>query len=202
MTIGTWGNESLNRATQKNTKKRRSLVGEFHRGVFGFWSQKWREDLHAAATSAKADREKDWSHFVLFVFVKLVASGLCLDSIFWYPPSHARTRTCSSDFCFLACFLFQDLNCQWSIHPLAFSISYIESFPLWKTARNIHFAIRWKKFLRSLDRYEFVVVVVVFVIVWDLGFKAAAGAAAPDKLHSQITGSDCSSSSRHFCSIF
>ncbi len=39
------------------------------------------------------------------------------------------------------------------------------------------------------------VVVVVFVIVWDLGFKAAA--AAPDKLHSQVTGSNCSSSTRH-----
>jgi hypothetical protein len=26
----------------------------------------------------------------------------------------------------LACFLSQDLNCQWSIHPLAFSISYID----------------------------------------------------------------------------
>jgi hypothetical protein len=35
---------------------------------------------------------------------------------------------------------------------------------LWKTARNIHSAIRWKKFLRSLDRYEFVVVVVVLWI--------------------------------------
>ncbi len=38
------------------------------------------------------------------------------------------------------------------------------------------------------------VVVVVFVVVWDLGFKAAA---APDKLHSQVTSSNCSSSSRH-----
>ncbi len=44
--------------------------------------------------------------------------------------------------------------------------------------------------------YVDAVVVVVFVIVWDLGFKAAA-AAAPDKLHSQVTGSNCSSSSRH-----
>jgi hypothetical protein len=84
MTIGTWGNESLNPATQKKTKKRRSLVGaeclDFDRksGVKICMQPQHPQKL----IETKTDRI-----LFLFVFVKLLASGLYLDSIFCYPPS-------------------------------------------------------------------------------------------------------------------